>query len=206
VTRAVDFYVHPTALVGVPMRPLQGLVESTEAPRHRETVFAGAAHVGAFAVVEQGARIGERVVIDTYCSIGKNADVGDDSLIIYRADVGGAAVVGKECIIGSTISDNAVIGDRCRIFGRIIHKHENPTMSWDHGPAEESVTVHDDTFVGFDAVVAGGIHIGPRAYVTAGAVVTRSVPSGFVASGINQITRYSDWKGLLKDSPLFRGL
>lgn len=69
--------------------------------------------------------------------------------------------------------------------------------------AEPSPVIHEDSFVGHGALVIGGIEIGPRAYVCAGAVVTRNVPAYHIASSVNQIIHYTEWRGPLRDNPLF---
>ena len=52
-----------------------------------------------------------------------------------------------------------------------------------------------DVVIGFGATVIGGVRVGPRSYVTAGAIVTRDVPPGYVVTGINTLTLAADWQG-----------
>ncbi|MBA2321649.1 MAG: hypothetical protein H0V89_10885 [Deltaproteobacteria bacterium] len=48
-----------------------------------------------------------------------------------------------------------------------------------------------------ESVVVGeyAVSIGPRAYVAAGAVVTRDVPPDHIATGTNVLTPMSRWSG-----------
>lgn len=197
-------YIDPTARLGFPIRPLQGFVSSTWRPEFKEPRLGERVYVGPFAIIGEGVTLGERVIVDAYCSLGRGAVIGDDTLIVYRANVGAQARIGKECVIGNIVSELCVIADRCKVFGRVIHKHEDSTISWDHHEEPEpAVTVEDDCFIGFDAIVAGGITIGPRAYVCAGSIVTKSVPPDHIAAGVNEIRHYSEWPGRLARNPLF---
>ena len=54
--------------------------------------------------------------------------------------------------------------------------------------------------------MAGKIEIGPHAYICAGAIITKSVPTGFIAFGKNEMVHHSQWKGKLGKSPIFEGV
>jgi UDP-3-O-[3-hydroxymyristoyl] glucosamine N-acyltransferase len=200
-----ETYIHPTAVMGLPLRPLQGMVTSSWRSDEPDVRLGHPVYIGPFVTIGEAVTLGDRVIVDERCSIGRGSRIGDDTLLIYAANVGGHAEIGRNCVIGNVVSERAVIGDRCRVFGRVIHKHENSTISWDHHEIPEpSVSIHDDSFVGFDAIVAGGLKIGPRAYVCAGAVVTRSVPPLHIAYGVNKTKHHSEWVGDLARNPLFR--
>ncbi len=47
-----------------------------------------------------------------------------------------------------------------------------------------AIDVGDDVFIGEDAIVLGGVRIGSRSIVAAGALVTKDVPSGWVVGGV----------------------
>jgi len=67
------------------------------------------------------------------------------------------------------------------VFGHLIHRQTNTQLPWDESNTPEaSAVVEDDSFVGFDAQVIGGVKLGPRAYICAGALVTRDVPADHV--------------------------
>jgi carbonic anhydrase/acetyltransferase-like protein (isoleucine patch superfamily) len=61
-----------------------------------------------------------------------------------------------------------------------------------------------DVFVGWRAVIVGGVNIGPGAYVCAEALITKDVPAGYIAHGRNQMTHPGAWPGALGKSPFFR--
>jgi acetyltransferase-like isoleucine patch superfamily enzyme len=198
-------YIDPTARIGFPLRPLQGFVWSEWDPPDRTPKFADPVYIGPHVTIGEAVILDDRVIIDEFCSVARGAHIGADTLVIYGAAIGGEARIGSDCVIGNIVSEAVVVGNRCKVFGRIIHKHEDSTISWDHhSEPEPSVTIEDDCFVGFDAIVAGGITIGPRSYVCAGAIVTKSVPPLHIAFGINECIHYTEWAGDLAKNPLFR--
>lgn len=200
------FYVDETAQLGVPLRMLQGCVWSKSRSDRRSLVLPNKLYVGPFAVVGEDVLLGEEVVVDAFCTIDPRTTIGPRSLLIYRASVGGDCIIGEDCIIGGFISENCVIGSRCRVLGSLIHSHRDPTMSWDHHDTPEPPPeLRDDVFVGFGALVIGGVKLHEKAYVCAGARVTRDVPARHVAYGINQIVPCTEWKGSLSHSDFFRG-
>lgn len=198
------FYIDPSAKINHPLRPLQGFVESNWKPSMPSPELPKQLYVGPFAIVGEHVQIGERVIIDEYCRVGRGVQIDEDTLIIYRSSIGGEARIGKNCVIGGTISENCQVGDNCKIFGRIVHKHENSAISWDHHETvEPAVIVKDHSFVGFEALVAGGITVGPCAYICAGSIITKSVPANHIGFGLNKIIHYSEWNGPLRNNPIF---
>ena len=196
--------IHSTAVVGNPLRWLQGCVPP-DSVEPATITLPESIYVGPFATIGEGVILGEGVVLDAYCSVEPYASIGTNSILIYRAWVGGDAKIGRDCVIGGFVPENAVIGDRCRVFGNLVHTHRDTTMSWDHHETPEpSVTVLEDSFVGFGATVAGGFSVGPRAYVCAGSIVTRPVPPDHIACGVNEICHFTAWHGQLRENPIFR--
>ena len=45
------------------------------------------------------------------------------------------------------------------------------------------MTIGDDVWVGGGAIICPGVHIGSRAVIGAGSVVTREIPEGVFAAG-----------------------
>jgi acetyltransferase-like isoleucine patch superfamily enzyme len=136
--------------------------------------------------------------------IESDVTIGERSLVIYRAQICNEAQVGRGCVIGGFIAERVTVGDQVRVFGKIVHTQHDPSSGWD-APAsmEPSATLERGAFVGFDALVVGNVVIGAMAYVCAGAIVTRDVPSKHVAFGINKIVPFEEWKGALARSPFF---
>ena len=77
-------------------------------------------------------------------------------------------------LIGGFVAERVVVGDRSRVFGKIVHSQHNPKIAWDAPEAEEgSAVIEEDVFIGFDAIVVGEIKVGAGAYICAGATVNQ---------------------------------
>ncbi len=197
-------FIHDTAVIGCGPRFLQGAVPWKLADQNANVVLPESIYVGPFAIIGVGAKLKEGVVIDAYCRVEPLAEMGEDSLLLYRGTVGFSAKIGKECVIGGSVSEGTIVGDKSRSFGKLIHTHADSTQPWDFRVDDEvSPIVHHDSFVGHDATVIGPVEIGPYSYVCAGATISRKVPPRHIAYGCNQILHYTKWKGELKNNPLF---
>lgn len=123
--------IHPTALIGVPLRHLQGCVQSDNtinvAPKLPISCY-----IGPYCIVGSGAEIGQRTVLDSYVSVEPHACIGEDCLVMYRSTIGGFANIGPRSQIGGFIPENTIIGRDCRILGTLTHLHNDPSMDWDH--------------------------------------------------------------------------
>lgn len=196
--------IHKTAIIGQPIRPLQGMIQSKENPLILDVEYSENLFIGPYSIVGEGVYLGNNVIIDCFCNIERGVSIGDDTIIVHRATIGGYSKVGKNCVIGGLIGEGTKIGDNCRIFGTVVHKQDDPSQSWDHREKPEpSVVIYDNSFIGFESFVAGEIEIGPRSYICAQAVVTKTVPPGYIAYGNNKMIHHSLWKGNLGRSPFF---
>ncbi|KZC99925.1 hypothetical protein TH47_17970 [Thalassospira sp. MCCC 1A02803] len=170
------------------------------------TVLPEVCFIGPYCVVGTGVTIGERVVLDSYTSVDPGVIIGDDTIVIYRASIGGGAKIGKNCVIGGFIPENTVIGDRSRILGTLTHLHSDASMDWDHHEdSEDSPVVESDVFVGLGALVVGGVKLGRKSYICAGAVVNSDVPEKHIVSRGGKVIHYREWNGKLRHSPFFLG-
>lgn len=196
--------IHPTALIDEAYRQFQGGKDPIGIT-YREGRFGDRVSIGAGAVIGRGVILDDGVVIDHQCIVEPNATIGRNSLLIYRAIVGGDAIIGEDCVIGGFIAEGCRIGAHCRVFGYLVHRQDNTMESWDeHEVPESSTVVHDYSFIGFGSVIAGGVSIGPRAYVCAGATIIGDVPPAHIAFGHNRIVPASEWEGPLARNPIFK--
>lgn len=192
----------PGAVIGKPFRPL--IDTHTEAGPDRKTTLGPNTYVGYYSMIGVGSTLRENVIVDDFCAIEEDVVVGPRSLVIYRAQICSEAQVGAGCVIGGLVAERVVVGDRARLFGKIIHSQRDPTRGWDAPDAtEESAIIEPDAFIGFDALVVGKVVIGSMAYVCAGAIVTRDVPPRHVAYGANRIVPAAEWRGSLSRSRFF---
>lgn len=196
-------YIDKSARINMPFRFLQGCKVYDETAI-KDTILPDEIYIGAFASIGKGVLLENGIVIDSYCVVEGESQIGKNTLITYKATIGGGAKIGNNCVIGGFISENTQIGNNCRIFGKIVHSHSNSLMSWDfHSVPEPAVKICDNCFVGFEAVISGGIEIGANSYICSGAIVTKSVPPKHIVFGYNNIVHYTKWKGNLKNNPLF---
>jgi acetyltransferase-like isoleucine patch superfamily enzyme len=124
--------------------------------------------------------------------------------VASRSLIGVGAIVGDDSVIKGHLAESTRIGARCRIAGDLAHRQLDPSLGWDDpGSEEPSPVVEDGAFVGWRAIIIGGVNIGAGAYVCAGALVTKDVPAGYIACGQNRFIHPSEWPGTLGKSPFF---
>ena len=133
--------------------------------------------IGAYCVIHFGAIIRESVSIDHTCIIGIEAEIGRNSKILSGKEVSYKAKIGEKCIIGGHVPDRTVIEDDVTYMGEIAHTHRDATKDWDT-TEEKSPIIKKGSFVGVNALIIGGLEIGPCAYVGAGEIVKTNVGEG----------------------------
>jgi acetyltransferase-like isoleucine patch superfamily enzyme len=194
-------WIAATAVIGVPYRPL---LDGRQLQAGLETVIGPGVWIGQFTSVGQGAKIGTGSLIEDYVGIQARVQIGERVVVASRSSVGVGAMVGDDSVIKGHLAESARIGARCRFAGELVHRQLDPSLGWDDpGSEEPSPVVEDDSFVGWRAIIIGGVNIGAGAYVCAGALVTKDVPAGYIAYGQNQIVHPSEWPGALGKSPFF---
>lgn len=104
--------------------------------------------------------LGAVVMMGAIINIG--AVIGEGTMIDMGVVMGGRATVGKHCHIGA---------------GAVLAGVVEPASA-------KPVIIEDNCFVGANAVVIEGIHVGEGAVVAAGSVVISDVPAGAVVAGV----------------------
>lgn len=145
-------------------------------------------------LIYEGSRLGEGCVVEDRVRIGYDAQVGRDVRLIYGAYLCDRVRVDDGARVAGFVCDGTRIGARSTTMGQLVHEYSQPHRGW-WEVDEPSPVVHEDVVVGFGATVVGGVQLGPRSYVAAGAVVTTDVPPGHVVTGVNQLTPASAWQG-----------
>ena len=107
--------------------------------------------------------------------------------------VGRDVYVGKGCTIecDGQIGNNVLIANRVGIVGRRDHDYRAVGVSIRQAPwvgdeperLSTPVVIADDVWVGYGAIVLGGVTLGRGCVVSAGAVVTRDVPAYSIVAG-----------------------
>ncbi|WP_017600651.1 acyltransferase [Nocardiopsis lucentensis] len=145
-------------------------------------------------VIYEGVSIADGCMLEDRTRVGYGTSIGPDSRLIYGAYVCDRVTIGARGRIAGFVCDAAVIGDDCTMMGDLVHEYTRPHEGW-WDVDEPSPRVHDESVIGYGAKVVGGVTIGPRSYVAAGATITRDVPAEHVAIGANNFTPIRDWPG-----------
>ncbi len=123
------------------------------------------------AVIREQVTIGENAIIMMGAIINIGAVIGEGTMIDMGVVMGGRATVGAHCHIGA---------------GTVLAGVIEPASA-------TPVIVEDNAFIGANAVVIEGVHIGKNAVVAAGSVVINDVPDGAVVAGVPaKIIKYKD--------------
>ncbi len=139
--------------------------------------------------------------------VDEGARVGAGTKIWHYSHVMGRAVVGENCSLGQNVmvADNVRIGDGCKIQnnvsvyeGVILEDYvfcgpsmvftnvKTPRSAFPRNTSEDYATTHVryGASIGANATVVCGVTIGEWAFVAAGAVVTKDVPSHAIVAGV----------------------
>lgn len=193
---AASAWIASTARVGEPFRP------GREWDRlDRPTSVGERCEVAHFSLIGEESRLGDDCTLDAYCWIEDGATAGDRVALSHRASIGANATIGDDCAISAaTIVARSRIGDGCQVHGDLLHRRLDPNAP----VGQDAAPVLDDqVFIGWGAMVIGGVTIGRGSYVCAGATVTEDVPPGVIVTGVNEIREPSAWTGALAKSEFF---
>lgn len=145
-------------------------------------------------VMYEGVQIGAGCVIEDRVRIGYDSTIGERTRVVHGAYVCDRVRIGTDACVAGFICDGTIIGDRSTVMGELVHVYTRPHEGW-WGVDEEPPVIEADSVVGYGARVVGGVRIGPRSYVAAGAVVTKDVPPEYVVTGVNTHTPAAQWPG-----------
>ena len=131
--------------------------------------------------------------------------------------------IGENCYIGHNVSfgrggkDPITVGDNCILTGCTILGHDaspalfldelQGTSIFDRKSLKLETVIGNNVFIGVNAVVLPGVHIGDFSIIGAGAVVTKDIPAGSVAAGnpaklISSIEKFKEkYAALYKEHP-----
>jgi acetyltransferase-like isoleucine patch superfamily enzyme len=195
--------VAETAILGSPYRPL---LDGRMPESRGRTVIGPSCFIGDRSSVGEGTSIGAGSILHGDVHVEGDVTIGERVLLTYRCWIDLGATIGDDCVVAAFICERARLGRGCRVFGSLIHAQQDPQAPWDGpGSEEEPPILENEAFVGWGATVIGPVVLGERAYVAAGAIVSRSVPGRHIAHGVNQIVPYDRWPGGLRASPFFTG-
>ncbi|HET9116791.1 MAG TPA: bifunctional UDP-N-acetylglucosamine diphosphorylase/glucosamine-1-phosphate N-acetyltransferase GlmU, partial [Pseudonocardiaceae bacterium] len=133
-----------------------------------DAVVAEGAHIGPFAYLRPGSRIGERAKVGTFVET-KNAELGPGAKVPHLSYVGDA-----------TIGEGSNIG-AATVF-----------VNYD-GVAKHQTTVGAHARTGADNMFVAPVTIGDGAYTAAGSVITQDVPPGALAVARGRQRNIEGW-------------
>jgi acetyltransferase-like isoleucine patch superfamily enzyme len=120
--------------------------------------------------------------------------IGDGTRIGTFVEIQAGAVIGARCKVQSHtfICDGVTIGDGVFVGHGVMFVNDKRPGATATGGALQTeddwtllrTRVEDGASLGSGAVILGGITVGARARIGAGAVVTRDVPSGATVAGV----------------------
>ncbi|MCX6237731.1 MAG: acyltransferase [Bacteroidia bacterium] len=119
--------------------------------------------------------------------IGKNTAFNRN--VHINADVGGNIKIGESCLFGPNV-----------VMRTAGHRFDNPDIAIQkQGHVLADIQIEDDVWIGSNAIILGGVHIGRGAVIGAGAVVTKDIPSMGIAVGVPaKVIKYRNQKTIKK--------
>lgn len=135
------------------------------------------AQIGSLTKVWANVGILAHVRIGSGCSIGRGTEVGRGTVIKDRARIGWNVF----------LPPNSFVGERVFIGpGTICCDDKHPRVPEPSDPPYEALPpiIEDDAVIGAGVVLLPGVRIGKRAFVGAGAVVTKNVADGETVAGL----------------------
>jgi UDP-2-acetamido-3-amino-2,3-dideoxy-glucuronate N-acetyltransferase len=137
-------------------------------------------------------QFGEGAVVQAFTNL-YGCRIGDESQIGPFVEIQSGAVVGARCKIQSHafICTGVELGDEVFVgHGVMFINDKLPRATAESGELAsaddwelQTTTVADGASIGSGATILGGVHIGARALVGAGAVVTRDVADDEIVAG-----------------------
>jgi len=120
--------------------------------------------------------MGNRAIIESNALVNNIVGpvvIGDNSLIGVGSVVIGPVTLGKDVLLAQNV-----------VLSGLNHGYKdlNKTIR-EHKVNTRPITVSDDVWIGANAVITAGVHIGTHCIVGGGAVVTKDVPDYCIVSG-----------------------
>ena len=158
--------------------------------------------------IDDGVQIGEGTKIWYFChamkgaKVGKNCNIGQNVVIHPTAVIGNGVKIQNNVSVydGVTLEDHVFCGPSC-VFTNII----NPRSAVNRNSPEffKNTLVRKGATIGANATIVCGVTIGEYAFIGAGAVVTKDVPSYALVYG--NPSKIKDWACQCGEKMVFDG-
>jgi acetyltransferase-like isoleucine patch superfamily enzyme len=134
-------------------------------------------------IIYIGAKIGKNVLCGHNVLIGEYSQIGDNSKIFDGSRIYSDVKIGNNNRINGFCCDRSVLGNNVSMLGNLVHKYPIPIG----GLKEKAPIIENFSVIGMGATVIGDVIVHEGAYIGAGAVVTKNIPSYVYAVGIPAI-------------------
>ena len=177
-------YIGPYCVLGFPAN--EELLQQQRAQRGKRVSISKMVTVGAntnllsHVVVGEETTIGGNVWCDHHTYIGCSTKIDHHVQIMYGTRIYDRVQIKENCWIGGFICNDAVIEANSIVMGKLIHKF----IEADEEQPEKAPIVREGAFVGMNAIVIGDVEVGTMAYISAGAVLTKSANPGRLYVGV----------------------
>lgn len=121
--------------------------------------------------------IGRHTIIESNATL--NNGVGD-------IKIGDSSRIGIGCTVIAPVSigDNVMLAQNIVISG-LNHRYSDAKIPIRHqGVDTKPIIIEDDVWIGANAVITAGVHIGTHSVVAAGSIVTKDVPEFSIVAGV----------------------
>jgi UDP-2-acetamido-3-amino-2,3-dideoxy-glucuronate N-acetyltransferase len=143
------------------------------------------AHESAY--VDDGCRIGRGTKIWHFCHVMKGAVIGERCIFGQNCLVADGVVIGDNVKVqnnvsiytGTTVEDDAFLGPSC-----VLTNVSNPRSQVVRHELYEKTLIRRGATVGANATIVCGVELGRYCFISAGAVVTKSVPDYAMMMGV----------------------
>jgi UDP-2-acetamido-3-amino-2,3-dideoxy-glucuronate N-acetyltransferase len=151
------------------------------------------------AVIDEGAMIGNETKIWHFSHVLKGARIGLRCSLGQNVNVDGGSVIGNNVKIqnnvsvyaGVVIEDDVFLGPSC-----VLTNVTNPRSQVNRHSLYERTHIKQGATIGANATILCGVTVGKYAFVAAGAVVTKDVPSyGLVVGNPARLTGWMSRHG-----------
>ena len=138
------------------------------------------------AYIDWPCKIGSGTRIWHFCHVMEGAVIGRNCTLGQNVHVAGGVVIGDNVRIQNNVSlyDGVVIDDDVFLGPSCVFTNVKRPGSGDQRNNFWSTIVEKGAVIGANATIICGVTIGKRAFVGAGAVVTKDVPEDMVVTGV----------------------
>lgn len=139
------------------------------------------------AVIDEGANIGDGTKIWHFSHVCSGATIGENVSIGQNGFVSSRSVIGDRCKIQNNVSvyDDVIIEEDVFCGPSVVFTNViNPRAFIERKHEYKKTIIEKGATIGANATIVCGVKIGEFAFVAAGAVVTKDVPSHSLVAGV----------------------